>query len=56
MRSMQNAKPNWVAENIVNLSNKTERDKPKIVCLGLAFKTYIDDLRETPAIEVLKRC
>lgn len=32
----------------------TGMDDPKIACLGLSFKANIDDLRESPAIEVVK--
>ncbi len=32
----------------------TEIKNPKIACLGLAFKPNIDDLRESPALEIVK--
>lgn len=38
-----------------NVVKKAERFKhPKIACLGLTVKADIDDLRESPAVEILK--
>ena len=45
----------WVLEKIKNaIINYTSVKglKPKIACLGLAFKPNIDDLRESKAIEI----
>ena len=53
-REVNDAKPNWVAAKIIDRARKTGKDKPKIACLGLAFKSDIDDLRESPAVEVVK--
>lgn len=44
-------KPHWVAERV---KRRAERLKtPRIACLGLAYKPDIDDLRESPALEVV---
>jgi UDP-N-acetyl-D-mannosaminuronic acid dehydrogenase len=53
-RQVNDAKPNWVADKIIERAKKTGKDRPKIACLGLAFKPDIDDLRESPAIDVVK--
>ena len=53
-RQVNDVKPNWVADKIIERAKKTGKDSPKIACLGLAFKPDIDDLRESPAIDVVK--
>jgi UDP-N-acetyl-D-mannosaminuronic acid dehydrogenase len=55
-REVNNYKTEWVIKQIKiaaeDLSAKFKR-KPKIACLGLAFKPDIDDLRESPAVNVV---
>lgn len=50
-RETNDAKPGWVVERI---KRRAERFKgARIACLGLAYKPDIDDLRESPAVEVV---
>ena len=53
-REINNYKTKWVIDKIKNHVDSYQKNgiKPKIVCLGLAFKANIDDLRESKALEV----
>lgn len=57
-REVNNYKTDWVIEKIKNKALHFEINngkKPKIACLGLAFKPNIDDLRTSPALYVTKK-
>ena len=51
-REVNQAKPKWVVEQVVTKANRF-RD-PVIACFGAAYKPDIDDLRESPAMEIIK--
>jgi len=50
-------KTQWVINKIKEEAKKFEKEKrktPKIACLGLTYKPDIDDLRESPALYIVK--
>jgi len=52
-RIVNDSKPNWVVEKIAAEAGKLGIDDVRVACLGLTYKPDIDDLRESPAIEVV---
>ena len=57
-REVNSYKTEWIIEKIKNevLTFEIEnKRKPKIACMGLAFKPNIDDLRESPALYIVRR-
>lgn len=55
-REVNDYKPQWVIEQVREaIANAgTPPDKISIACFGLAFKPDIDDLRESPALAIVK--
>jgi UDP-N-acetyl-D-mannosaminuronic acid dehydrogenase len=51
-RLVNDAKPHYVIDKVVAAADQFK--KPVIACLGLAFKADIDDLRESPALDIVK--
>ncbi|NRA70379.1 MAG: UDP-N-acetyl-D-mannosamine dehydrogenase [Gammaproteobacteria bacterium] len=51
-RLTNDAKPHYVIDQITKAADEFKR--PVIACLGLAFKADIDDLRESPALQIVE--
>jgi UDP-N-acetyl-D-mannosaminuronic acid dehydrogenase len=52
-REVNNAKPQFVVDQVALRASKLR--SPVIACLGLTYKADVDDLRESPAIEIVRR-
>jgi len=52
-REINDSKPHYVISKVKNEIRGLKA--PVIACLGLAFKPNVDDLRESPALEIVKR-
>jgi len=51
-REVNDAKPQYVIERVKTCSERFR--SPVIACLGLAFKADVDDLRESPAMDIVR--
>lgn len=54
-REVNNAKPHWVVDKVgaaVQAARRGGMADPAITCFGAAYKPDIDDLRESPALEI----
>ncbi|HEY2044280.1 MAG TPA: UDP-N-acetyl-D-mannosamine dehydrogenase [Jatrophihabitans sp.] len=51
-REVNDSKPDHVAQQVIAKAGRF--NAPTVACLGLAFKANIDDLRESPAVQVVE--
>ena len=58
-REINDRKPEWVREQVCEmierLATKKSMKEIKVACFGLAFKPDIDDLRESPAMQIVEK-
>jgi UDP-N-acetyl-D-mannosaminuronic acid dehydrogenase len=52
-RQINDAKPDWVCARVRERAEALKR--PVIACLGLSYKRDVDDLRESPALDIVRR-
>jgi UDP-N-acetyl-D-mannosaminuronic acid dehydrogenase len=52
-REINDAKPDFVVAKV--RGRAAELRQPVIACLGLAYKADVDDLRESPAVEIVRK-
>ncbi|KUM41127.1 UDP-N-acetyl-D-mannosamine dehydrogenase [Arthrobacter sp. EPSL27] len=52
-REVNDGKPGYIVDQVRKAIS--DIDRPVIACLGLAFKANIDDVRESPAMEIVRR-
>ena len=52
-REVNDGKPEWVIDKVLRALKG--KDNPVVAALGIAFKNDIDDLRESPSLEIVKR-
>jgi UDP-N-acetyl-D-mannosaminuronic acid dehydrogenase len=52
-RAINDSKPEWVIDKVKKAADRFKH--PVIGCLGLAFKADVDDLRESPALHIVRR-
>lgn len=52
-REINDGKPHWVCEQVLMLAARF-RD-PVVACFGIAYKPDVDDLRESPSIEIVMK-
>ncbi len=52
-REVNDSKPGWVVQKVKDAAAEIVR--PVVGCLGLTFKANVDDIRESPALGIVRQ-
>jgi UDP-N-acetyl-D-mannosaminuronic acid dehydrogenase len=52
-REVNDEKPDWVLKKVLSAAEKLKN--PVIGCLGITYKPDVDDLRESPALDIVRK-
>lgn len=52
-REVNDHKPHWISERVLQLASRFR--EPVVACYGVTYKPDVDDLRESPSIEIVER-
>ncbi len=53
-RQVNDGKPAWVVEKTLQALQQLGKTNAVVACLGLAYKPDVDDLRESPSVDVVR--
>ena len=51
-REVNDHKPHWVTERVLQLASRFR--EPVVACYGVTYKPDVDDLRESPSVEIVE--
>lgn len=54
-RQVNDHKPEWVIDKVLAAATSLQKPSVAVACLGLAFKPNIDDLRESPSLDITRK-
>lgn len=52
-RNVNDSKPEWVVKKVMEAIHNNNIKNPIIACLGLSYKPDIDDIRESPSLDIV---
>ena len=54
-RSVNDSMPDYIVKKVETALNKIKVENPLIACLGMTYKANVDDIRESPALKVIRK-
>jgi len=54
-RSVNNSMPDYIVKKVETALKEIKIDNPVIACLGMTYKANVDDIRESPALKIIRK-